>query len=64
MPRARRAISRLDARAVAAYLGGWRPKRIHNLTAARAIAFRRIGNRLLFNRQELDAWLDRYREGR
>jgi hypothetical protein len=39
-------------------------KRVYNLTAAGAIPHRKHADRVLFRRDELDAWLDRYREGR
>ena len=42
----------------------WPVKRIYNLTAAVAIPHRKHEGRVLFHRDELDAWLDRYREGR
>lgn len=41
----------------------WPKERIYKLTAAKAIPHRRHGNRVLFNRGELDGWLDDYREG-
>jgi hypothetical protein len=42
----------------------WSVKRIRNLTAAAAIPHRKHEGRVLFHRDELDAWLDRYRDGR
>jgi excisionase family DNA binding protein len=39
-------------------------KTIYNWTSAGCIPHRKIGNRLMFHRERLDAWLDRYREGR
>lgn len=48
----------LDVEAAAAYLGLSRDQ-LYKLTAARAIPFRkkRGGQRLLFHRDELDAWI-------
>lgn len=37
---------------------GWPLKRIYNLTAAQTIPHHRQGGRLVFHREELDAWLD------
>lgn len=53
----------LTAAEAAQYLR-WPLKRIYNLTAAGAIPHRKHEGRLLFHRDELDAWLDGYREGR
>lgn len=41
----------------------WPKERIYKLTAAKAIPHRRHGNRVLFHRAELDAWLDEHHEG-
>lgn len=41
----------------------WPKQRLYKLTAADAIPMRRHGNRILFNRDELDTWLDDFREG-
>jgi excisionase family DNA binding protein len=38
--------------------------RLYKLTAARAIPHRKHEGRILFRRDELDSWLDRYCEGR
>jgi excisionase family DNA binding protein len=46
----------------ARYLG-WPEGRLYKLTAARAIPYRKHGARILFQRHELDQWLDEYREG-
>jgi excisionase family DNA binding protein len=40
------------------------PSRLYKLTSAGAIPHRKHEGRVLFHRDELDAWLDRYREGR
>lgn len=53
----------LTATEAADYLH-WPVKRIYNLTAAGAIPHRKHEGRVLLHRDELDAWLDRYREGR
>ena len=39
-------------------------KTVYNWTSTGSIPHRKIGNRLMFHRDELDAWLDRYREVR
>ncbi len=39
-------------------------KAVYNWTSAGAIPHRKIGARVMFHRDELDAWLDGYREGR
>lgn len=36
---------------------------LYKLTAAKAIPHAKPGNRLLFKREDLDAWLDAHREG-
>jgi excisionase family DNA binding protein len=41
----------------------WSPKRLYNLVASNEIPHRKQGNRLLFNRQELDRWLDLHYQG-
>ena len=46
----------------AEYLG-WPPQRVYKLTAAGAIPHRKHGQRLLFNRVELDDWLEAYAHG-
>jgi len=46
----------------ARYLG-WPRKRLYNLVSTREIPHRKQGNRLLFNRRELDRWLDRFYQG-
>lgn len=38
-------------------------KRLYNLVATNQIPHRKQGNRLLFNRQELDRWLDACYQG-
>jgi excisionase family DNA binding protein len=53
----------LTAREAADYLR-WPVKRLYNLTAADAVPHRKHEGRVLFHRDELDAWLERYREGR
>jgi excisionase family DNA binding protein len=52
----------LTAAEAADYLR-WPVKRIYNLTAAGAIPHRKHEGRVLFHRNELDSWLNRYREG-
>jgi excisionase family DNA binding protein len=52
----------LNVTAAAEYLG-WPKKRLYNLVAASEIPHRKQGNRLLFNRVELDLWLDLHYEG-
>lgn len=47
----------MSAPQAAEYLG-WPIKRVYNLTAAQAIPHHRQGGRLIFRRDELDAWLD------
>lgn len=47
----------LDVEQAANYLGGWPKKRIYNLTASKEIPHRKHGNRLLFDRAELDRWV-------
>ena len=42
---------------------GWPKQRLYKLTAAGAIPHRKHGNRLLFDRAELDEWLERYAHG-
>jgi excisionase family DNA binding protein len=46
----------------ARYLG-WPKGRLYKLTAARDVPYRKHGSRILFQRQELDQWLNQYREG-
>jgi excisionase family DNA binding protein len=46
----------------ARYLG-WPKGRLYKLTAAQAVPHRKHGSRIMFQRQELDRWLDEYREG-
>jgi excisionase family DNA binding protein len=41
----------------------WPKDRIYKLTSAGAIPHRKHGNRIMFRREELDAWLDGFREG-
>ena len=41
----------------------WPKTRLYKLTAANAIPYRRHEGRLLFRRDELNSWLDEYREG-
>jgi len=41
----------------------WPKKRLYNLVAANEIPHRKQGNRLLFNRLELDRWLDLFYAG-
>lgn len=36
---------------------------LYKLTAAKAIPHAKPGNRLLFNREDLDAWVEQHREG-
>jgi excisionase family DNA binding protein len=52
----------LNVTAAAEYLG-WPKKRLYNLVAANEIPHRKQGNRLLFNRHELDRWLDLHYNG-
>ena len=52
----------LNVDTAAQYLG-WPKKRLYNLVAANQIPHRKQGNRLLFHRGELDAWLDDYYQG-
>jgi excisionase family DNA binding protein len=52
----------LNVVAAAEYLG-WPKKRLYNLVAANEIPHRKQGNRLLFNRHELDHWLDLFYAG-
>jgi excisionase family DNA binding protein len=42
---------------------GWSTQRVYKLTAAGAIPHRKHGQRLLFDRDELDAWLETYAHG-
>jgi excisionase family DNA binding protein len=42
---------------------GWPTQRVYKLTAAGAIPHRKHGQRLLFDRDELDAWLETYSHG-
>ena len=42
----------------------WPKHRLYKLTGARdGIPHRKVGNRLLFHRHEVDEWLEGYREG-
>ena len=41
----------------------WPRERLYKLTAARAIPHRKHDGRLLFRRDELDDWIDGFREG-
>jgi excisionase family DNA binding protein len=41
----------------------WPKKRLYNLVSTGEVPHRKHGNRLLFQRDELDRWLDRYVEG-
>jgi excisionase family DNA binding protein len=41
----------------------WKKKRLYTLTSAKEIPHRKQGNLLLFNRHELDQWLNTYYEG-
>jgi len=41
----------------------WPKHRVYKLTSARAIPHIKHEGRLLFNRDELDCWLDQFREG-
>ena len=41
----------------------WPKKRLYNLVSAGLIPHRKHGNRLLFQREELNRWLDQYAEG-
>ena len=52
----------LNIEQAAEYLA-WSKKRLYNLVAAKAIPHRKVGNRLLFHRGELDGWLTAYYEG-
>jgi len=52
----------LNVAAAAEYLG-WPKKRLYNLVSANEIPHRKQGNRLLFNRHELESWLDLHYEG-
>lgn len=55
----------LDVPAACAYLGMTRDA-LYKLTAAKpapAIPLHRVGTRILFKRDELDAWLDEHYEG-
>jgi Helix-turn-helix domain len=56
----------LDLNGALDYLGwGQRGKsRLYNLTAAEAIPFTKYGQRLYFDRADLDAFIDRHRRGR
>jgi excisionase family DNA binding protein len=42
---------------------GWPTQRVYKLTAAGAIPHRKHGQRLLFDRDELDGWLEAYAHG-
>jgi excisionase family DNA binding protein len=42
---------------------GWPTQRVYKLTTAGAIPHRKHGQRLLFDRDELDAWLEAYAHG-
>ena len=42
---------------------GWPTQRVYKLTAAGAIPHRKHGQRLLFDLDELDAWLEAYAHG-
>jgi len=46
----------LDLSAAAIYLG-LSKNRLYHLTAAKAIPFRKIGQKLIFDRHELDTWV-------
>jgi excisionase family DNA binding protein len=48
--------------AAAEYLQ-WPKKRLYNFVATNEIPHRKQGNRLLFNRSELDTWLNRFYQG-
>jgi excisionase family DNA binding protein len=52
----------MDIKAAADYLN-WPQKRLYTLTSAKGIPHRKHGNRLLFNRHELDTWLNNHYEG-
>ena len=52
----------LTASQAAAHLS-WPTQRVYKLTAAGAIPHRKHGQRLLFDRDELDAWLEAYAHG-
>ena len=52
----------LNVTAAAKYLD-WPRKRLYNLVAANEIPHRKQGNRLLFNRREIDRWLDLHYDG-
>jgi excisionase family DNA binding protein len=41
----------------------WPKKRLYNLVSQAEIPHRKQGNRLLFNRDELDRWLDLHYQG-
>jgi excisionase family DNA binding protein len=41
----------------------WPKKRLYNLVSKQEIPHRKHGNRLLFNRTELDRWLDLHYQG-
>jgi excisionase family DNA binding protein len=41
----------------------WSRDRLYKLTSGGGIPHRKVGNRVLFHRDELDAWLEGYREG-
>jgi excisionase family DNA binding protein len=66
-----RALRRLEVSAVspwmnvtsaAAYLD-WPPKRLYNLVSKGEIPHRKHAGRLLFNRKELDRWLNEQYQG-
>jgi len=52
----------MDVKSAADYLS-WPAKRIYTLTSSKEIPHRKVGNRLLFSRDELDQWLSDHYEG-
>jgi excisionase family DNA binding protein len=66
-----RVIERLERGDASPWMGvdraaeylGWPKKRLYNLTVKKEVPHRKQGNRLLFNREELDRWLADYYEG-
>jgi excisionase family DNA binding protein len=52
----------MNLKTTAEYLD-WPPKRLYNLVSKGEIPHRKHGNRLLFNRREIDRWLDCLYEG-
>lgn len=52
----------MDVKTAAEYLG-WPVKRLYNLTSAKAVPCRKHEGRIMFHRDELDAWLEDFREG-